>query len=430
MSAIHTLYKQFCHTCQVITLLGAALFGAGSVAHADNEVMVSVSSLYDIMPPEASVYKETPEKFFVVNINNPQDHILTVYLTMKLEKISGDKFVMEQKVSAMPQSQMFAITLPASTSVTLSSTQLHNHFRHLTLSHFNITGSLLGNVMSGNFGLLPEGDYKATLTAYEYVAGQKVVEKTKNAISDPALSSTTFKICYTVKAPELRVPLGVVNAKDPNAEEEEEKKPTFSGVDYEIPDINFNNVNTWTWLHLMEVCGQLPNMNYELEFYSMKNGSKGYATSPENAIVEGNDRVLLYPGTLGPKLTNVQSATFSVPNPKSYFQEGEYYAVRVHAKPLAGTAGTSNTKMANYRMYENDGYSRPIVVRAVYEGKNKPDDVEQEDKKEDKKDDKKQEDAWKATVTHPKLTFPDNEGNCFGAVYIISVRPQDFRFSI
>ena len=207
MSAIHTLYKQLCRSRLVITLLCTVLFGNGGFVHASNEVMVSLSALYDIMPPEASVYKETPEKFFVVNINNPQDHTLTIYLTMKLEKISGDKFVMEQKVSAMPQSPMFAITLPASTSITLSPTQLHNHFRHLGLNHFNITGTLLGNVMSNNFGLLPEGDYMATLTAYEYKAGEKVVEKTKEALSDPKLSTTHFKICYSVKAPELHVPL-------------------------------------------------------------------------------------------------------------------------------------------------------------------------------------------------------------------------------
>lgn len=418
MSAIHTLYKQLCRSRLVITLLCTVLFGNGGFVHASNEVMVSLSALYDIMPPEASVYKETPEKFFVVNINNPQDHTLTIYLTMKLEKISGEKFVMEQKVSAMPQSPMFAITLPASTSITLSPTQLHNHFRHLGLNHFNITGTLLGNVMSSNFGLLPEGDYMATLTAYEYKAGEKVVEKTKEALSDPKLSTTHFKICYSVKAPVLQVPLGVAKVKDPNVEEE--PQPTFAGVDYEIPDINFNNATNWTWLHLMEVCGQLPNMNYELEFYSMKNGSKGYYTSPENAIVEGNDRVLLYPGTLGPKLTNVQSATIMLPNPKSYFLDGEYYAVRVHATPTGGTSGSSNAKLATFRMYENDGYSRPIVIRAVPEGENS------KEKDEPKKDDQNvivdsnepQNDAWRATVTHPKLTFPDNEGNCFGAVYI------------
>ena len=152
MSAIHTLYKQLSHIWLTITLMCTALFGMGSLVQASNEVMVSLSAIYDIMPPEASVYKETPEKYFVVNINNPQDHTLTIYLTMKLEKLTGEKFIMEQKVSAKPTSPMFAITLPASTSITLTSTQLHNHFRHLGLGHFNITGSLLGNVMSSNFG--------------------------------------------------------------------------------------------------------------------------------------------------------------------------------------------------------------------------------------------------------------------------------------
>ena len=91
MSAIHILHKQLSRTWLVITLLCTALFGTGSLAHASNEVMVSVSALYDIMPPDASVYKETPEKFFVVNINNPQDHTLTVYLTLKLEKLTGEQ---------------------------------------------------------------------------------------------------------------------------------------------------------------------------------------------------------------------------------------------------------------------------------------------------------------------------------------------------
>ncbi len=405
MSAIHTLYKQFCHKWLVITLLCTTLFGASVSVHADNEVMVSLSSLYDIMPPEASVYKETPEKFFVVNINNPQDHILTIYLTLKLEKMTGEKFIMEQKVSAMPKNPMFAITLPASTSITLTNDQLHNHFRHLALKDFNITGTLLGDVMSNSFGLLPEGDYMATLTAYPYLPGEKVNEKTKEAISDPKLSTTHFKICYTVKAPELKVPMGVVKPTDPDAEEK--PKQTFAGVEYDIPDINFGNVNTWNWLHLMEVCGQLPNMNYELEFYSMKNGSKGYYTSPENAILQGRDRVLLYPDGLShPKLRNVQSATFSVPNPKSYFQEGEYYAVRVHSYLDKSTELKSgDPKVATYRMLENDGYSRPIVVRVVYEGVNA--DTPEVPKKE-----------VNATVTHPKLTFPDNEGNCFGPVYL------------
>ncbi|MBQ7684601.1 MAG: hypothetical protein IJT48_08940, partial [Bacteroidaceae bacterium] len=442
MSAIHSLYKQFCHTWRVITLLCTALFGTGGLAHAANEVMVSLSALYDIMPPEASVYKETPEKFFVVNINNPQDHTLTVYLTMRLEKLTGEKFIMEQKVSAKPQSPMFAITLPASTSITLTPTQLHNHFRHLSLGHFNITGTLLGNVMSSNFGLLPEGDYMATLTAYEYNPNEKVNEKTKEAISDPKLSTTQFKICYTVKAPELQVPLGVAK-KAVNPEVVEEPAPTFAGVDYDIPDVNFGNVNTWTWQHLMEVCGNLPTMGYELEFYSMKNGSKGYATSPENAIVDGNDRVLLYPGMLGAPLVNVQSATFTVPNPKSYFQEGEYYAVRVHATPIveiknamqskvrSGRLNTSSAfiltgegdpKLASYRMYENNGYSRPIVVRAVYEGENKVEEKKEEDKKVDDKD---KQAGWKATVTHPKLKNPDNNGNCFEAVYLEAAKDYD-----
>ncbi len=434
MSAIHTLRKQLSHMWLVITLLCTALFGTGTLVHAGNEVMVSLSALYDIMPPEASVYKESPEKYFVVNINNPQDHNLDIYLTLKLEKLTGEKFIMEQKVSAKPQSPKFAITLPASTAVTLTSVQLHDHFRHLALGDFNVTGSLLGDVMSSNFGLLPEGDYMATLTAYEYDPNEKVNEKTKPSLSDPKLSTTRFKICYSVKAPELRVPAGVVKEKDPEAEEEPE--PTFAGVDYEIPEMNFGNVNTWTWLHLMEVCGNLPNMRYELEFYNMKNGSKGYYTSPENAIVEGNDRVLLYPGMLGPKLHNVQSATFAVPNPESYFQEGEYYAVRVHAIPddeLQFAMGPNkirgvrmnvtpsitytpegNPKLATFRMYENDGYSRPIVVRATSKGENRPEEIEPEEVLEPGEHGK----AWKATVTHPKLTFPDNNGNCFGAVYL------------
>ncbi|MCR5819962.1 MAG: hypothetical protein K6F94_03295 [Bacteroidaceae bacterium] len=414
MSAIHTLYKQLSHIWLTITLMCTALFGMGSLVQASNEVMVSLSAIYDIMPPEASVYKETPEKYFVVNINNPQDHTLTIYLTMKLEKLTGEKFIMEQKVSAKPTSPMFAITLPASTSITLTSTQLHNHFRHLGLGHFNITGSLLGNVMSSNFGLLPEGDYMATLTAYEYNASEQIVEKTKEAISDPKLSTTQFKICYSVKAPELQVPLGVVQPVDPEAEEE--PAPTFAGVDYKIPDINFKSPTTWNWLHLMEVCGQLPSMNYELEFFSMKNGSKGYATSPENAIAEFNDRVLLYPGVLGAPLRNVQSAPITIPNPESYFQDGEYYAVRVHATPEGGVGATKNAKLANFRMYENDGYSRPIVVRAVY---GSPIPVVPEEQEKPK------ESGWKATVTHPKLTFPDNEGNCFGAVYIEANKDYD-----
>lgn len=431
MSAIHNLYKQLCHTWLVIILLCAAPFGGGGLVHASNEVMVSLSALYDIMPPEASVYKETPEKFFVVNINNPQDHTLTVYLTLKLEKITGEKFVMEQKVSAKPQSPMYAITLPASTSITLSSTQLHNHFRHLALGHFNITGTLLGNVMSSNFGLLPEGDYMATLTAYEYDPKEKVNEKTKEAISDPKLSTTRFKICYSVKAPELHVPAGVYKQEDPDAEET--PKQTFAGVDYEIPDICFKNTNTWTWLHLMEVCGQLPNMDYELEFYSMRNGSKGYATSPENAIKEFNDRVLLYPGQLGPQLKNVQSATFTLPNYQSYFQDGEYYAVRVHAKPSGGTAGTSNAKLASYRMFENDGYSAPIVVRAVPGGIPMPDKDHDEDNDKDDKNkggDKDNDDKGnvRATVTHPKLLNPDNKGNCFDAIYIEAAKDYDVKW--
>ena len=434
MSAIHTLYKQLRHTWLVITLLCTALFGTGGFVHAANEVMVSLSALYDIMPPEASVYKETPEKYFVVNINNPQDHTLTIYLTLKLEKQTGEKFIMEQKVASKPTSSMFAITLQPSTSVTLTSTQLHNHFRHLAMKDFNVTGSLLGNVMSSNFGLLPEGDYMATLTAYEYDPNEKINEKTKEAISDPKLSTTRFKICYSVKAPELQVPLGVPKVKDPEAEEEPE--PTFAGVDYDIPVINFNGQNTWNWLHLMEVCGNLPNMRYELEFYNMKNGSKGYYTSPENAIADGNDRVLLYPGVLGPKLQNVQTATFAVPNPWSYFQEGEYYAVRVHAIPdnvIEYAAGGNkirgvrmnvtpsivqtpegNPKLATFRMYENDGYSRPIVVRASSTGEVIPDKPEEPKAEEEGS----KEGNWKATVTHPKLTFPDNQGNCFGAVYL------------
>ena len=59
MSAIHTLYKQLSHIWLTITLMCTALFGMGRLVQASNEVMVSLSAIYDIMPPEASVYSRT-----------------------------------------------------------------------------------------------------------------------------------------------------------------------------------------------------------------------------------------------------------------------------------------------------------------------------------------------------------------------------------
>jgi hypothetical protein len=331
---------------------------------AAQDVIVTVTPVQQILPPQVMLYMSNPERYFTITLINNGKSAQNVYLGLSVEQTMPASGL---SLSTPPRRQpQKPIVLQPNQPVTLDMVAMKNLFNHVPKNEIRATQGLISDYENGAFGLLPEGQYKAQITAYKW----------DPMLQNPVvLSSSTggicqFTVCYRGQAPQFLTPTasGAGTLNDLSIAQLDKTIPQFT---WRQPVVSCNAAAlqfTYEFRVVELLPGQNPDdaMDRNANFYIARNLTVPMATIP---------------------VTYVNRMDLS-----------KTYVAQVKA-----TQSGVGSKMLNYVMLENGGKS-PFRQFRVYQpevkeegGDNKKtdeDDKADNDKKDqDKKDqDKKDED--------------------------------------
>ena len=176
---------------------------AVSVMALAQEVIVQPSPVQQVLPPQVMLYIDNPGRYFNVQVVNRSQKTQNIYFGLRVEQlIPSSGLYVEVPVDRMPQR---AITLAAGQTRQLTMVELKTLFNHVVKSEVKASSGLIGKFDNGSFGLLPEGTYRATLTAYEWNPAMA----TPRALSNPQAGRCIFQVCYKAQAPQFQNPIAV-----------------------------------------------------------------------------------------------------------------------------------------------------------------------------------------------------------------------------
>lgn len=315
-----------------------------AMAQSDNSIHITIIARGDILPPQVGQYKDNMGKLFMVTIDNIAAEEQYVYFGMQLEYIrdANGMPVTNLQVSTpvdLPVAQPYVIA-PGSTM--LSDTDLRRLFNHIPTSALKYDHDLLSGIGSSDYGLLPEGRYRARLTAYKYDV--TMIDRMTNRITTPIPLNDPvndgvceFDVCYRAQAPQLTTPneaMGRTEAMGIEVIKLPSDNPTFS---WTAPIIN---------------CAQEQQWRYEMLIKEVMDNGKSLVMSPQEAIdAAGHPYVYRYPA-----LTQEQCMLDY--NQLKRMKEGKVYVAQVTATPLGGKLQATDF---NYTMIENKGKSNFVV---------------------------------------------------------------------
>ena len=344
------------------------------------EVVVTVTTVQEILPPQLMLYVVNPSDYFNITLSNNTDVDQNVYLVMQLEQVVPAS---ELSISVPPQRQpKLPIIVPASGARQLSPAEIRGLFNHVPLSEISAPLDLFDNYMNGSFGLLPEGDYRVSLTAYRWD-----LNRTEPlVVSAPAGGSAFFKICYQAQAPAFLTPLAG-NGLDPNDLSVADLNPMSPQFTWQAPTTNCHSLST--------------RYNYDFRVVELLPGQM------PDEVMDGQNVVY--------QITNLTVPMAMIPQTiLSTMKKDAIYAAQVTAR-----SANTDSRMYNYVSIVNGGKSvyrlfrikkpggeepeNPLIDNPFDDqGKEKGDVGEEEEEPEgnkkaddDKKDDDKKDDGKK-----------------------------------
>ena len=366
------------HTHRIITCT-LALFLAVVAMQAQTLIM-HVTPKANPCPPQAALYLTNPGRFFNISIENPSDEALDVFLVIRLKQVVPAGLTLSTPVNKQPE---IPIHLPPSTTTVLTQIDLKNVFNNISIKDCIVTGGELENFLDGSTALLPEGSYTGNVIAYRW---SNNTDPNPSALSDPE-TYVDFDICYKANAPVINDPADT--GMDTLTEEQKAQDPGFRAEFATAPILNFNSPVHFAWTASALSCSTIKDVKYTMEFFRLYPN-----LLPDEASSIG--KLAYYSIDNGSKTDYLYNQLPTIS--KITFLEGEYYALRIKA-----TTPYNDPTTAQYVYIENNGYSPFLVFRVAY-GTHTTDTVPPVPPI-------KKEKNWKATVTVPKLTNPDNEGN-------------------
>lgn len=153
-------------------------------------------------PPQAGTYFDNPARFFNVAITNTSPNNVTFWVGMRIEMTFPDRIVLETPLNMPPYRPL---TIGGYQTIVLDQMMFRQLLGHLELHNLLTRGIRLSRFESGEGNLMPEGNYTASITAYEYNpnAGTPILAS--------APGNTHFTICYSASSPEFITPVACLD---------------------------------------------------------------------------------------------------------------------------------------------------------------------------------------------------------------------------
>ena len=153
-------------------------------------------------PPQAGTYFDNPARFFNVAITNTSPNNVTFWVGMRIEMTFPDRIVLETPLNMPPYRPL---TIGGYQTIVLDQMMFRQLLGHLELQNLLTRGIRLSRFESGEGNLMPEGNYTATISAYEYNpnAGTPILAS--------APGNTHLTICYTASSPEFITPVACMD---------------------------------------------------------------------------------------------------------------------------------------------------------------------------------------------------------------------------
>ena len=292
---------------------------------AAQEVTVNVMPVQRILPPQVMLYINNPGNYFNVQLINNSQVTQNVYLAMTVEQIhpSSGLFV---TVPAKRQPQM-PFTLAPGQVRQLTMVELKNMFNHVVKSEVQTTPGLFDSYTDGTFGLLPEGQYEAKLTAYKWDPALA----NPVPVSNPINGKCQFTVCYKAQAPQFIQPMAMGT---------DLRNLSVAKLSRQNPQL--------TWREPVLACNSLAQRyTYDIKIVELTIGLQ-----PDDAM-DHNPAIYQQRGIMTPVVTIPKVALDRMKKDKTYL-----------AQVTARTSGSS-ARMLNYTLIENQGKSPYRLFRVV-----------------------------------------------------------------
>lgn len=329
-------------------------------------IIVNVTPVQEVLPPQLMLYIADPGKYFNISLTNTSSQAQEVYLVLELQQVSPSSGL---TVLTPPNRQPATpIVVPAEGVRQLTMTEIKTLFNHIPSNEIMGTPGLVGDYLNGTFGLLPEGLYKGTITAYQW-AKPKLANPV--IVSNPASGSAFFTVCYKAQAPQILTPFTFnTNLENSDVAELDALNPMF------------------TWTQPIVPCSPgAINYKYSLKIVEVLKNQHPAEALLRNPVVYRRD-YLLAPQCIIPQ--NVLSSKF--------------YTDRTYVAQV--TATSNSTGALDYVMIENEGKSmfRQFKIKV-----NDPFGDKDDDKDDDKDQDDDNGDKDKDNDSNFWLSFEEGE---------------------
>lgn len=166
------------------------------------EVTVMVTPVQQVLPPQAGQYVDNPGRFFTIQLFNNTDEQQLVHLGLQIEQRFPDKVLWVSTNVENLHIPRQPIVLQPNQHKALNSIEMRHLFDHFDLNDIYIRDGRHLTITDNDFGLMPEGEYEAFVTAYKWDPELTVPVP----MSAPNSGNTIFNICYEAEPPKFLSP--------------------------------------------------------------------------------------------------------------------------------------------------------------------------------------------------------------------------------
>lgn len=316
----------------------------GSLMAVAQEVTVTVTPTQQFLPPQVMLYLSDPNRYFTLQLTNNTPQPQAVHLGIEIEQVTPSS---DLRVATPARRQpQEPIEIAANSTVSLTSIQMKHLFDHIPSNEVSAPAGLFDSYTNGSFGLLPEGLYKAHITAYRW---SKTPTQTPVVVSNPEGGVCFFNVCYSAQAPKFMTPT-VIGTKEPGVAEIDPFNAQF------------------TWIAPVMTCNSRAiRYEYTLRVVEIPEGW-GLDQAMDHGI-EVYRQQLIFAQCIIPQHIITQQ-----------FYPHKRYAAQV-------TARSTSTNPMDYMMIANNGKSEPLVFRIKTSDEPEKKKTEDDDADDDGDDD-------------------------------------------
>ena len=281
------------------------------------EVIVNITPVQEVLPPQVMLYIADPGKYFNISLTNTSSQPQDVYLGLQVQQETPSSGL---SISTPPKRQPSApLTIPANGVRQLTMTEIKTLFNHIPSNEIMGTPGLIGDYTNGSFGLLPEGRYKAVLTAYRWSKPQLAKPV---VVSNPLGGTAYFTVCYKAQAPQILMPVAMGSSLESS---------NVASLDVLNP--------MFTWTQPVVACNPTASSyKYSIKIVEVMKNQHPAEAIERNPVVYKRDNLLSSQCIIPQNIITTQ-----------------FYTDRTYAAQVTATSNTGGA--LNYVMIENSGKS-------------------------------------------------------------------------